>query len=104
MLTRFQADILTRYLSFREEAPTMWSQIGRNMVSVGGWLLFLTLAAGALWWFDVRLGAVALLGFVASTLFHSVGNFYRTREIWPVIERITNWAAVEQLTGPRTRG
>lgn len=103
MLTSFQTDILMRYLSFRREAPTVGGLMRRNVVSVGGWSLFLMLAAGALWWFGFRLGAVALLGFVASTLFHAIGNYYRTREIWPVIERITDWGIVEQLIGPRRR-
>lgn len=100
MLTKLQTDILTRYLSFRREAPTVGGLMRRNVVAVGGWCLSLIMAAGALWWLGFRLGAVALLGFVVSTLFHAIGNYYRTREIWPVIEHITDWGTVEQLMGP----
>lgn len=101
MLTRFQADILHRYLTFRQSAPTVAGLIRRNAAPVGGWLTFLLFAAGVLWWLDFRLAAVALVGFAASTLFHAVANFYRTQDMWPVLERITDWNAVEQLVNSR---
>ena len=101
MLTRFQADILTRYLAFRQSPPTVAGLARRNVIAVGGWLAFLLLAAGMLWWLSFQLGAVALAGFAASTLFHAVASFYRTQDIWPVIDRITDWNAVEQLAGRR---
>ena len=53
---------------------------------------------------EMRLAAAGVLGFMASTLFHAFASYYRTRDVWPVVERITDWDAVERLAGEARHG
>ena len=98
MRTRFQMDLLARYRGFRQNAPTFGSLVQRNAPMLFGAGVFFLGAATVLWWFDARLGAGAALGFLASTLFHAFGAYVRTRDVWPLVERITDWSEVERLS------
>ena len=104
MRSAFQVDLLTRYRSFRNHAPTVGRLARRNALPVGGWCCVLLALAALLWWLEMRLAAAGVLGFMASTLFHAFASYYRTRDVWPVVERITDWDTVERLAGEARPG
>lgn len=105
MTTLFQEDLLARYRRFRQAAPTFASEVRRNARMLVGALVFFVGLATVLWWFDLRLGAGLALGFLASTFFHASGAYIRTRDLWPMVERITDWAEVDRMVaGEPPRG
>lgn len=102
MRSMFQVDLLTRYQSFRHQPPTVAKLAKANALSVGGWCFFSLTIAALLWWLEVQLIAAGILGFVAATLFHAFTSYFRTTNVWPVVDQITDWDAVERLAGHRS--
>jgi ABC-type bacteriocin/lantibiotic exporter with double-glycine peptidase domain len=94
----YDVDLIGRYQGFRREAPSVAGQLKRNaLVLLRTCVVCLGIAA-LLWWLDAPLAAGMALGFLVATLVLTIGNYVRTRDVWPLVERITDWSEVDRVS------
>lgn len=94
----FRVELIARYQGFRQEAPTVANQLRRNAGTlVRGTSVFVAMAA-LCWWLDAPVATGVALGFVGATLAQTFVAYVRTRDLWPLIERITDWSEVDRMS------
>jgi hypothetical protein len=102
-LTPYQHDRLITYWMWRHKQPSRWDALNRVMPQLIA-SSFVIVSAGVLglygWLTDEPfIAGVALLvfGFSSGSLWASIAYVMVTVDVWPLIEKITDWDKVAEL-------